>query len=133
MKRNIFYIAIAITFFLALNFYFKVPEPKARHICPEDFPETDAGFEEKRVALDGWINGFYDKNPNASLSEFSKARFKFYLENKCDRTLQRYYEAKEGKGDTEEMKMIRETINEEMRKQQMENLIEALKKDESKQ
>ena|SRR3989344_8144623 len=132
MKRSLLYISIVIVI-SALLYFYDTQTPKALARCPEDYAETDAGFEDKGIALDKWINDFYDKYPNASLSDFARARYDFYIQNNCDKTLQRYYEAKEGKGDPEEMKIIRDTIQEEMHNQAMKNMINALKDDESRQ
>ena|SRR3989338_6430015 len=131
MKRNIFYIAIIISFFLALNFYFKVPEPQARQICPEDYSDNEAGYKERETATNKWITDFRNQNPNASTSDFARARYQFYMDNNCSATLEKYFEMEQT--ETEEEKIIRETIQEEMREQQMKNLIEALKDDQNKQ
>ncbi len=128
-----FYIPIfIIAVFAVAYFYFRTSE-QISSICPEDYPDTDVGLEAKTNAMDKWLNDFYDKNPGASLSEMAKARYQFYMDNNCFATLERYFEAKEGKADPAEMKIIRDTIKEEIDDQAMKNLIDALKADEQKQ
>jgi hypothetical protein len=129
MKRNLVYIAIVIIFFLALNFYFKVPEPRALQTCPENYPNTDIGLETKTRATNEWITDFHKRNPNASISEFAKERYKFYADNNCSATLQKYSEMKQTETETEEEKIIRETIQEKIHTQAMENMINAIKND----
>ena len=110
IKRKI-YIPIFIIAVLAVTyFYYMTREPQAHQTCPEDFPETDAGFQAKTDSMEKWINNFYDKNPGSSLAEMAKARFAFYLENNCTKAIERYNEAKNGKADPATMQLIRDTI-----------------------
>ncbi|MBI2120930.1 MAG: hypothetical protein HYT94_04890 [Parcubacteria group bacterium] len=83
--------------------------------CPESFPETDAGYEERLAAMNEWTNDFYDSHPNSSLSEWGEARHQFYRDNGCAKSLEKYEQAKAGKADPAVMKTIdnaiQETIN----------------------
>jgi len=130
MKNKIPYILIALAFCTFLYFYSTSP-PKILAKCPEDYPDTDVGFKAKTTAMDDWLNDFYDKNPGASLSEMAKARYQFYMDNNCSDTLERYFEAKEGKADPAEMKIIRDTIQQEIKNQAEKNLMNELNKDKS--
>lgn len=127
MKRNIPYFLIIILFSSALYFYYG-QTPNAQAKCPEDYPETEAGLAERKIATDEWIADFRKKNPNGSISEFAKLRYQFYLENDCSATLEKYFEMEPTETETEEEKIIRETIQEEINNQAMKNLINSLKK-----
>lgn len=127
MKRNIFYIFLIIGLFLALNFFIDITAPNVQAKCPEDYPETEVGFAERKIATDKWITDFRKRNPNGSLVEVAKARYEFYLENECNTTLQKLSEAEAEEAESEEEKIIRETIQEEINDQAIENLINALK------
>lgn len=133
---NIFAIIFVVVFIFGIVYFIKIYNPKETQkiyaICPEDYPDTDEGFEAKTTAMEKWINDFFDNNQGASLSEMAKARYQFYMENNCSDTLERYFEAKEGKADPEEMKIIRDTIQEEIKNQAKKNLFQALKEDEEK-
>lgn len=95
--------------------------------CPEDYSNTDIGLEDQKKAREYWTVNFSKDNPNASLTDFAKARARFYIDNNCNETLSSYYESEAKENETEEEKVIREAIQQEMRDQSMENLIEALK------
>lgn len=78
--------------------------------CPESFPETDAGDEERLAAMNKWTNDFYDSHPGASLSEWSEARHQFYIDNGCAKSLEKYEQAKAGKADSVVMEQINNGI-----------------------
>lgn len=80
--------------------------------CPESFPETDTGDEERLVAMNKWTNYFYDSHPNSSLSEWAEARHQFYIDNGCAKSLEKYEQAKAGKADPAVMKTINNAIHE---------------------
>jgi hypothetical protein len=106
MKRNLFYICIIIGLFLALYFFIDIPIPDKRAKCPDDYTTS----EEQMTAMNDWTNNFYDTNPSATLSDWSKARYQFWVDNKCTKAIERYNEAKSGKADPETMNFIKETI-----------------------
>lgn len=92
--KNIFYICIIIGLFLTLYFFIDIPIPNKQAKCPDDYADTDSGFNEKMADMDKWTNQFYDNHPGATLSEWSKARYQFWMDNKCNEALKRYNEAK---------------------------------------
>lgn len=47
-----------------------------------------------------WTNEFYDLHPGATLSDWSGARYQFWVENNCTAALQRYEEVRAGKMDS---------------------------------
>lgn len=74
--------------------------------CPDDYAKDDAGSAEYLAAMDKWTNDFYDAHPGATLSDWSVARYQFWVDNNCTAALQRYQEAKEGKADPATMERI---------------------------
>lgn len=129
MRRKIFYTAIALVVigFCALLYFFNTQIPKILAKCPEDYPETEAGLAERKIAIDEWIADFRRRSPNGSISEFAKLRYQFYVDNDCSATLEKYFEMEATETETEEDKIIRETIQEEINNQAMKNLINSLK------
>ena len=100
--------------------------------CPEDYPNTEAGIEAKEISVDEWIADFRKDNPNASLADFAKGRYRFYFENDCSAILEKYFEMEQNEAETIEEKILRETIQEEIYKQATKNLFQALKEDKEK-
>ncbi|MFA6609171.1 MAG: hypothetical protein WCT07_04680 [Candidatus Paceibacterota bacterium] len=83
MKKNIFYIAIVSIFFLALNFYLKIPKPNTHIKCPEEYTEDDIGTAEYKDALSNWTSVFLKTHPEATISEWSEAKSKMWSDNNC--------------------------------------------------
>lgn len=95
MKRNIFYILIPVIFIAIAILYFHYgPAPNKLLRCPDDYADTDAGFNEKMADMNKWTNEFYDNHPGASLGEWNKGRYQFWVDNNCAKALERYNEAK---------------------------------------
>jgi len=74
--------------------------------CPDDYATDDAGSAEYIAATNKWTNDFYDAHTGASLSDWSVARYQFWVENNCFAALERYKIAKEGKADSATMQRI---------------------------
>lgn len=55
-------------------------------VCPADFKTS----EEKTMAFEKWVDNFYNKNPEATISEISKARVYFWIDNNCKEALKTY-------------------------------------------
>lgn len=121
------YIFIFLLAIIAIFYFYYVQQPNAQAKCPEDYPETETDLAERKIATDKWIKNFYATNPDASLSDFSRARYNFYMDNDCSATLEKYFEMESTDTETEEEKIIRETIQEEINSQAMKNLINSLK------
>ena len=60
--------------------------------------------------IDKWTNAFFDEHPDASLSDWSKARYQYWVDNNCTEAIERYNQAKEGKADPASMQRIRKGI-----------------------
>ncbi len=93
MKRNIFYILIIVAFSVGL--YFLINSTLETEVkCSDDYPNTDTGSAEYIADFDKWTNDFYDKHPGATLFDWSKARYQFWVDNDCTASLEGYEEAK---------------------------------------
>jgi hypothetical protein len=111
MKKKLFYILIPIILIsicAILYFYNRI---NTYQKCPEDYADTDTGLAEKIADMDKWTNNFYDSNPKAMLSDWSKARYEYWINNNCKEALERYEEVKDGNADPTKMNLIKETIN----------------------
>ncbi len=100
------YIVIFILAVIASLYFYNTQAPRAQAKCPDDY----ATSEEQMTALDEWTNNYYDNHPGATLSDWSKARYQFWVDNKCTKAIERYNEAKSGNADPETMNFIKETI-----------------------
>ena len=80
--RNILILVVVVVIGITINMVFISKNP----VCPDDF-ETS---EEKTIAFEKWVDDFYNKNPEATISEMSKARVDFWEDNNCKEALKRY-------------------------------------------
>jgi hypothetical protein len=95
MTKKIIYILIVfILIVLAILYFHYGPAPNKLSKCPDDYADTDAGLNEKMADMNKWTNDFYDNHPGATLGDWSKARYQFWVDNKCTKAIERYYEAK---------------------------------------
>ena len=84
---------IFIALCTVLYFHYR-PAPDKLSKCPDDYADTDAGFNAKMADMNKWTNDFYDNHPGATLGDWNKARYQFWVDNKCTEALKRYNEAK---------------------------------------
>jgi hypothetical protein len=61
--------------------------------CPDEYANDDKGSQKKMEDIDLWTKEFYDSNPDASISDWAKARYQFYEENDCVQALEGYKKA----------------------------------------
>ena len=54
--------------------------------CPQEYPD----IEERNTAFDAFTSNFYDKNPDASMRDFARARLSFYKKRHCTEELEKY-------------------------------------------
>lgn len=95
MKKKIIYISISVIFItLAISYFYYGPAPNKLSRCPDDYPDTDTGFNEKMADMNKWTNDFYNRNPGATLGDWNKARYQFWVDNKCTKAIERYNQAK---------------------------------------
>jgi hypothetical protein len=109
-KRNIAVAALSILIFIMTLFVLTKTTTTLK--CPENFPETDAGDEERLAAMNKWTNDFYDSHPGSTLSQWAEARHQFYIANNCTKSLEKYEQAKAGKADPADMEQINNGIQE---------------------
>ncbi|MFZ3011444.1 MAG: hypothetical protein WA060_00360 [Minisyncoccia bacterium] len=94
MKKKILYISIPVILTtLAILYFHYGPAPNLSK-CPDDYPDTDAGFNEKMADMNKWTNDFYDNHPGATLGDWNKARYQYWIDNRCTEALKRYNESK---------------------------------------
>lgn len=111
MRRNIVYIVILLVVVVVLYFFVgPIPKANTQQKCPDDYGTDDIGSAEYLADFDKWTNDFYDNNPSASISDWSKARYDFWVKNGCTAAIVRYNEAKAGKADPETMEIIDDSI-----------------------
>lgn len=113
MRRKILYILIVVIFitFSIIIYFLYGPTSNTLSKCPDSYPDTDTGLAEKMDDMDKWTNNFYDTHPNATLSDWSKARYEYWIANNCKEALERYKEVKDGNADHTKINLIKETIN----------------------
>lgn len=80
--------------------------------CPDDYADDDAGSAEYIASTNKWTNDFFDAHPGATLSDWSAARYQFWVDNNCVAALERYRVAKEGNADPAATEMIRAVVQE---------------------
>lgn len=113
MKKKVLFILIVVIFitFSIILYFLYGPAPNTLSKCPDDYSDTDTGLAEKTADMDKWTNNFYNTHPNATLSDWNKARYQFWVDNNCKEALERYKQAKDGNADLIKMNLIKETIN----------------------
>ena len=75
--------------------------------CPDEYKTS----EESTAAVIQWTNDFYDKNPDASLSDWAAARHNFYKKNNCKEALQRAEDYDSGKADPASKKIVEDSVD----------------------
>ncbi len=110
MKKKIIYGSIlSALVIISFGAYFLYPK-KIKIMCPEDFPNTDAGDEQRMSALDNWSKEFHSSYPDATVGGWATARRQFYVDNNCAVALKNYDDAIAGKADPEKMNIINNVI-----------------------
>jgi len=95
LKKKALYISISVTLIaLAILYLHYGSALKKLSKCPDDYPDTDAGLNEKMVDMNKWTNDFYDNHPGSTLGDWNKARYQFWVDNKCTKAIERYNQAK---------------------------------------
>jgi len=92
-KKKIFQIS-AIVVLLAIFFCYiyinKVPKQTLTHQkCPEEYSEDDAGIAEYRNTLTDWTGAYFKTHPEATMSDWSKAKLQLWIDNGCTVAIQR--------------------------------------------
>lgn len=95
-KIKIPYICGLIFIILCTIFYiYKSSVPNhIKEKCPDDYGTSTAETTQYEEDFTLWTNNFYDTHPGATLGDWNKARYQFWIDNGCTEAIQRYYEAK---------------------------------------
>jgi len=101
-----------IMFVIIFTNTFSTEQVRVHQKCSNEYADTDAGSAEYLADFDKWTNGFYDTHPGATLSDWSKARYQFWVDNDCEAQLRGYKDAQEGKGDQATIENVRASIQE---------------------
>ena len=112
MKKKLPYILIAVIFISLCAIFYFYKNINTYQKCPDEYTNIDKGSMEYQKDFDKWTNQFYDTHPTATLSEWSKARYQYWMDNDCKEALERYKETKDGNADPTKMKLIEDTIQE---------------------
>lgn len=75
-------------------------------VCPDDYGTDDAGSAAYLAVTNKWTNDFFDAHPDANMTDWSHARYQFWVDNHCTAALERYEQANAGKADPEMMKRV---------------------------
>jgi len=112
MKKIRIYLFVVILFVLFFGIYVYQDLTDKFFAKKQKCPEDHVTSEERMLALDMWINDFYDFYPGSGPLAWTQARLAFYKENNCTASLERYEQAKSGKADPEVMERIQEELRE---------------------
>ena len=121
-KWNVLGGAVLIVGIWALIFYGPYHQK-----CPDEYKTS----EESTVAVIQWTNDFYDKNPDASLSDWATARRDFYKKNNCKEALQRAEDYDSGKADPASKKIVDDVVDEVVFGQKLYELVSDEKYEEA--
>ena|SRR3989338_2393382 len=121
-KWNVLGGAVLIVGIWALIFYGPYHQK-----CPDEYKTS----EESTVAVIQWTNDFYDKNPDASLSDWATARRDFYKKNNCKEALQRVEDYDSGKADLASKKIVDDVVDEVIFGQKLYELVSDEKYEEA--
>jgi len=101
-------ILLTIGVFFCFHYIKKQASPHQK--CPDEYGTDDKGSAEHLQATNKWTNDFFDAHPGATLSDWSKARYQFWVDNNCSKALHRYQEAKDGKANPAEVNLIDDVL-----------------------
>jgi hypothetical protein len=60
-----------------------------KYKCPETYTEDVVGVAEYRDTITSWTSEFFKENPNATMSDWSMAKTKLWVDNNCTIAIQR--------------------------------------------
>lgn len=92
-KKRIFQVSVIVALLAILFCYFyinKAPKQTLAHQkCPEEYSEDNAGTAEYRNTLADWTNAYLKTHPEATMSDWSKAKSQLWVDNNCTVAIQR--------------------------------------------
>ena len=114
MKRKKSYIILVIFILIIISaisyIYIKQKPILAHQKCSNEYGTDDAGSKAYLADMDKWTNDFFDSHPGANLTDWSKARYQFWVDNGCTESIAAYNKVREGKGDPATIKTVDEAI-----------------------
>lgn len=89
------YIYGSIFIIICTVFYIYTNNTAQKHQrCPDEYGTSTTETAQYEEDFTLWTNDFYDTHPGATLGDWNRARYQFWIENGCTEAIQRYYEAK---------------------------------------
>ena len=79
-------------------------------VCPDDYPDNDAGSDAYLADTNRWTNEYFDANPGSDMGGWAQARKQFWVDNDCTEALQRYEESKAGEPDPATVETVRDSL-----------------------
>lgn len=93
MNKKIVYICIICVVVVSVAGFFvyknQNSEGVAQFKCPEDYAENDVGTAEYAEALANWTFSYFEKYPEATVSDWSMAKTQLWTDNNCKVALER--------------------------------------------
>jgi hypothetical protein len=95
MKRKTIYsCGLTLLIFCAVFYIYTNRTKQIHQKCPDDYGIDATSSAQYQEDFDRWTNSFYDTHPGATLGEWNRARYQFWVDNDCTEAIRRYYEAK---------------------------------------
>lgn len=90
--KTIYTLAIITVIIIGVIVYISINRETTQiytYKCPEAYAEDEVGTIEYRKAITGWTSEFFKENPNATMSDWSKAKTQLWIDNNCTVAMQR--------------------------------------------
>ena len=65
--------------------------------CPDEYANDATSSDKYSVAINKWTDNFNNEHPDATIADWSKARYQLWVDNKCTSAIEIYNEAQAGK------------------------------------
>jgi len=105
IRNFLIIIPLVILVFVGYGFYRYTPKADLTNLkCPHEYSDPN----ERAAAFKTFVDNYYDKKPNASLSELLDARKQFWVDNNCQEELKKYNNYLSGNIDQNEKRMVEE-------------------------
>mgnify|MGYP001615060836 FL=1 len=112
IRNFLIIILFVILFFVGYGFYRHAPKSDLTNLkCPHEYSNSD----ERTAAFKIFVDTYYDKYPDASISELMDARRQFWVDHNCQEELKEYNDYLSGnldKAGQEKKEIIEKIIDE---------------------
>ncbi len=107
--RNFLIISpFVILVFVGYGFYHYTPKSDLTNLkCPHEYSNSD----ERLSTFKTFVDSYYDKNPNASISELMDARKQFWIDNNCQEELKGYDDYLTGNVDQNKKEVVENLVD----------------------